>query len=110
MLDEGGASCLRGRVGEFGAERSDVAGDLVEVDVADHHADAGAVERLVDRHLLLNGARAADAEDLDGVTDVGEAVLAGHLGSPRLDVTALDPDRRAARASGQVRGVEGPAT
>ena len=29
-------------------------------------------------------------------------MLAGHLGGPRLDVTALDLDRRAARAADQV--------
>ncbi len=46
------ASRLRGRIGELRAERSVVARGLIEVDVADHHADAVAVEGFVDRHLL----------------------------------------------------------
>src|SRR5262245_54296308 len=53
-------------------------------------------------HLLPIGAVTADAEDLDGVADIGEAVLAGHLCGPRLDVTTLDFDRRATRAADQV--------
>jgi len=91
-----------GRIGKLGAERPIVARGLIEVDVADYHADAVAVEGFVDRQLLLIGAVAADAKDLDGVADFGEAVFAGHSGGPRLDIAAMDLDGRAARSADQV--------
>ena len=50
VLDEVGPSRLRGRIGKLGAQRPVVTRGLIEVDVADHHADAVAVEGFVDRH------------------------------------------------------------
>ena len=47
-------------------------------------------------------AAAADAEDLDRVADVGEAVLACDVGRPRLHVAALHLDRAAAHPAHQV--------
>ena len=47
-------------------------------------------------------AAAADAEDLDRVADVGEAVLACDFGRPRLDLAALHLDRAAAHPAHQV--------
>ena len=72
VLDEVGPSRLRGSIGKLRAQRPVVARSLIEVDVADHHADAVAVEGFVDRHQLrrLGHAGAADAEDLDGVADI----------------------------------------
>ena len=45
---------------------------------------------------------AADAEDLDGVADVGEAVLACDFGGPRLDLAALHLDGGAAHPAHQM--------
>ena len=47
-------------------------------------------------------AASADAEDLDRVADIGEAVLARDVGRPRLDLTALHLDRAAAHPAHQV--------
>ena len=102
MLDEVGASRLRGRVGELGAERSDVAGGLVEVDVADHHADAVAVERLVDRHLLLNPAHAPQMPKISMVWLTSEkpcsrATSAAHASTSPPWTSTVEPHARQTR-------------
>ena len=53
---------------------------------------------------------AAHAEDLDGVADVGEAVLGGDFGGPRLGLAALDLDGGAAVAAHQVMVVVLPSS